>query len=287
MRVDVSPEEQALMEAADKEAARRHLLPYIERINPNYLAAPHHVFNCEVLELFEWGVLPRLMVNEPPRHGKSMIISQYFPAWYLGRHPNHNFITMSYAQALANYFSEQARDQLKSDQWPFDKSNPKGEVTLSRRAGIEEWHTNKNGMFLPIGLDSGVTGRGAHVLSVDDPHKKGDSPVEFENVWKWYGPQAYTRMFPEGKIVITQTRWGDLDLSGRLLTIAEAGGEQWCVIKMPALSPTAAVFVEMSIPDDVAAHAGLDGEQALGMSEVMGKLRAIAKAQTEPAKITE
>lgn len=262
------------MEGADAEMARRHLLPYIERMNKNYVAAPHHVFNCEILELVEAGVIPRLMVNEPPRHGKSMIISEYFPAWYLGKHPNHAFVSMSYSSDLANTFSEKARDQWRMAEWPF-------EAKLSRRAGIEEWHTDKNGLFKPIGLDSGVTGRGAHILSVDDPHKSGDSIVEFNNVWKWYGPQAYTRMYPGGRIIITQTRWGDNDLSGRLLTIAENGGEEWVVVKMPALSPSSEVFVEMSLPDDLAEEAGLVGKEGLGMFEVIGKLKALHKAQTD------
>jgi hypothetical protein len=263
-------EEIRAIEQADEELARRHIIDYTKRMNPNYVPAPHHRLTADCLELA--AILPRQMYNEPPRHGKSELISVHFPSWYLGHHPNHQFMGVSYAQHKANEFSEKARDHLRSDRYPFP-----GVTLAARRTEVERWKTNKGGQYLSAGIESGITGYGANVLNIDDPHPDGQSDVENEKVWDWYGGQAYTRMAPRNLIIITQTRWRDNDLSGRLLAIADTGGEQWLVVKMKALSDTNEVYAEMKVPDKVGKHVGFTNNSVVSAQEFIGRLRAAIK----------
>ena len=204
-----------------RELARRSLLGFTKRFSPHYLAGWVHVDICNRLERFIKAVerreSPRLMLFVPPRHGKSNIASQHFPAWALGHHPEWEFIAASYGSSLPIKFSRYVRSLLRDPRYQvlfpdtiLDKENE----------NVEGWSTTMRGGYIPAGVGGGITGKGAHVLGIDDPVKdaeEADSEVSRNSVWDWYGSTAITRLAPENGILVIQTRWHDDDLSGRLI----------------------------------------------------------------------
>lgn len=235
----------AQREMASRVLSRRRLLPFIQRLNPKYLAGWVHEDICRRLERFSddvaAGKSPRLMLLMPPRHGKSMIASQNFPAWHLGRHPDHEIIACSYNIALALAFSRKVKQILNDPDYQtvFDaRLNPNFQ-------SAEEWGLEGSpGAYVAAGVGGGITGKGAHVLIIDDPVKnaeEADSGQTRESIWDWYGSTAYTRLAPGGGVLVIQTCWHDDDLAGRLqqaMKVNDEGdeGDQFEIIKYPAIA---------------------------------------------------
>jgi predicted phage terminase large subunit-like protein len=202
--------------------ARRSLLRFIQRFHPAYQAGWVHRLICEKLETFVEQVArresPRLMLFMPPRHGKSMIASQNFPAWALGKHPEFEIIAASYGTSLPLKFSRSVRAFLREP--AYQKIFAETRLD-SDNENVEGWQTTRGGGYVPAGVGTGVTGKGAHILIVDDPIKdaeEADSAVVRESTWDWYGSTAYTRLAPGGGVLIIQTRWHDADLAGRAIS---------------------------------------------------------------------
>ena len=241
----VVSKEAAIREMASRTLAKRRLLPFIQRLNPRYLAGWVHEDICRRLECFsddvEAGLSPRLMLLMPPRHGKSEIASKTFPAWHLGRFPDHEIIACSYNVGLAMGFSRKVQ-QLFDDpayQTVFDaRLNP------NHRAA-EEWTIrNRLGGYVAAGVGGGITGKGAHCLIIDDPIKnaeEADSADTREKLWDWYGSTAYTRLAPGAGVLVIQTWWHDDDLAGKLQQAManDPEADQFEIIKYPALAETA------------------------------------------------
>lgn len=252
----------AQQELAKRELAKRHLLAFIKRYEPSYMAGWVHKMLAEELMAFSEAVVrgesPRLMITMPPRHGKSMMASQYWPAWHLGRHPEHEFINTSYAQSLQMDFSRKIQELVKSPDYHLLFGNLG--VTKKNEA-IERWSLydydedkRTGGGILAAGVGGPITGRGAHVLLIDDPVKnreEAESETVREAAKAWYSSTAYTRLAPGGGVLVIQTRWHDDDLSGWLLSeMREAEREfqqtgewpedadHWRVINFPAVATT-------------------------------------------------
>ena len=212
----------ARAELASRELARRSLLAFTKRFVPGYMAGWFHEELCSELERFVEDVeqrrSPRLMVNCPPRHGKSQIASVTFPAWLLGRHPEWSVIACSYGFDLAKDFSREAQGLVENREYarifPDTKPNKKAWAA-------DEWRLRTRGGYTAAGVTGAINGKGAHVLLIDDPHKnreEAESRIQQEAIWSWYTSTARTRLAPGGGIVVIQTRWNDEDLSGRILT---------------------------------------------------------------------
>lgn len=171
-----------------------------------------------------------------PTHN-SEIASVNFPAWYLGNNPNHEIITASYSASLAEEFSKKVRGLVRSDEYKvvFDKTRLDPD-----NQNASGWRTTKSGGFVPAGVGGGITGKGAHVLIIDDPIKnseEAESEVTQEKIWDWYSSTAYTRLAPGGGVLIIQTRWADTDLSGRLEQLMNEGkGDSWEIVRYPAIA---------------------------------------------------
>lgn len=214
-----------------KEMSRRHLINFLEyESDGQWKRAKHLEILCDHLEAVERGEIQRLIVEMPPRNGKSEIVSKKFPSWYLGRNPSKEMIICSYSADLAYDFSRIARDTFEEwgpQLWNVELSRASGAVG---RWGIEGYR----GGMMAAGVGGPITGRGAHVAIVDDPFKNWQdaaSKTIRENVWNWYRSTLRTRLAPGGAIIVVQTRWHDDDLAGRLLN---EGG--WIEIKFPALA---------------------------------------------------
>lgn len=169
-----------------------------------------------------------------PTHN-SEIGSRSFPAWHLGRYPHHEFIGCSYGSDLANGFSRKVRDLAKDPS--FAAVFPECQVNKDSQS-VEQWLTTKGGGYSAAGVGGPITGKGAHVLVIDDPVKNreaAESATNREAVWDWYTSTAYTRLAPGGGVLVILTRWHDDDLAGRLLKKqAEGEGDEWVVVEYPA-----------------------------------------------------
>lgn len=228
--------------------SRRRLLPFIQRLNPKYLAGWVHEDICKRLERFSEDVAegksPRLMLLMPPRHGKSEIASKNFPAWHLGRYPDHEFIACSYNLSLAMGFSRKVK-QILDD--PLYQSVFEETRVDPNNGSTEEWGVhNRRGGYVAAGIGGPITGKGAHVLVIDDPVKnaeEADSADGREKTWEWYLSTAYSRLAPGGGVLVIQTWWHDDDLAGRLQQMMVQGSDddnidQFEVVKYPALAET-------------------------------------------------
>lgn len=229
-------------ELAARVLARRNLLQYTKKFHPQYDAGWVHEDICRRLEKFSKDVTekksPRLMLLVPPRHGKSELASIRFPAWHLGHHPEHEIINAGYNMDLPMKFSRKVREQLRDKAYqamfPDAKLDPESQ-------SVEAWNTTSGGGFTAAGVGGGITGKGAHVLTIDDPIKnmeEADSAVIREGLWDWYWSTAYTRLAPGGGVLVIQTWWNDDDLAGRLQKKMqdEPEADQFVIIKYPALA---------------------------------------------------
>lgn len=228
-------------ELATRTLVKRHLLPFIVRHKSDYIPGWVHKDICAKLEKFAEDVRnkksPRLMIQMPPRHGKSEIASVNFPAWYLGNNPNHEIITASYSASLAEEFSKKVRSLIRSEEYQSVFEKTRLDPDNQNASG---WRTTKSGGFVPAGVGGGITGKGAHVLIIDDPIKnseEAESEVTQAKIWDWYSSTAYTRLAPGGGVLIIQTRWSDVDLSGRLEhEMSEGTGDAWEIVRYPAVA---------------------------------------------------
>tara|TARA_R110001592_G_scaffold55600_1_gene169782 strand:+ start:1591 stop:3162 length:1572 start_codon:yes stop_codon:yes gene_type:complete len=249
---ELTMNQQAEKELASRILSRKRLLPFVEKFNPDYQAGWVHKDICQRLEKFSDDVAnqksPRLMLFMPPRHGKSTLASIAFPAWHIGRHPHQEFISCSYSGSLSMTFSRKVRQLLREPSYKkvFEKTRLDADSQ-----SIESWLTTSGGGYVAAGVGGGITGKGAHVLVIDDPVKNredAESENNREATWDWYTSTAYTRLAPGGGILVILTRWHDDDLAGRLLTAGENGADQWEVVKYPAIAEHDEEFREEGEP---------------------------------------
>lgn len=201
---------------------------------PQYTAADYHRRIATWLARVARGLCKRLMIFAPPRHGKSMLTSQFFPPWYMGRNPDHHIIATTYAQDLANDFGRNVRNIVSSDF--YGTVFPTVSIATDSQAQ-NRFHVNLGGAYFGVGVGGAITGRGAHLLLIDDP-VKGREEAESETIRRrtheWYASVARTRLMPGGAIVIIQTRWHEDDLAGWILR--EQSHEGWTILNFPALA---------------------------------------------------
>jgi predicted phage terminase large subunit-like protein len=235
------------------ELARRRLLAFAQMVKPDYETPPHIVELAEALEAVETGALRRLMVFEPPRHGKSCLVSQIFPCWVLGRRPGRQIVQSGYSQALTSEHSRRAREIFRGEamQCVFPEVfDGYGEVFLGRRPRPNDryghWGTYRGGSYYAVGVGGSLTGRGADLAIVDDPVKNrqaANNERARERVWDWFRSTLYTRLSPGGAIILVMTRWHVDDLAGRLLAeLHDGDAEPWRVISLPAIGPDGAAL---------------------------------------------
>ncbi len=230
------------LEYADFTAFKQHL-------NKRYTHAPHlEVLDTaleQVARYVETGGregIGRLIVEMPPRHGKTLTVSRLFPAWFLGRNPDKRVMLVSYGATLAYRNSRVARNLIRDSHY---QATFPGVALASDSAAVDSWDiAGGEGGCDAMGITGGATGKGAHVLVIDDPVKsraEAESETYRENVWDAYINDLYTRLEPGGAIVIMMTRWHQDDLIGRVLNASTDDNEdteEWTRIRMPAIAET-------------------------------------------------
>ena len=227
--------------------ARERLPMFAHLITPGGYTNGAHLDQLMLkLEQVERGECTRLIVEEPPRHGKSMTVSQIFPTWYLGKHPRANIIQSGYSSDITMFHSRKSRDLLASPRYHriFPEVTHAPERESQRAVAVEkqaahEWGTTQGGRYYAVGVGGGLTGRGANIAIIDDPVKnreEANSEVVRRKIEDWYKSTLYTRLTPKGAIILVMTRWHPGDLAGILESEMQSGGEKWDVLKMPAIS---------------------------------------------------
>ena len=216
---------------------RDDLLAFAQYIDSEFQAARHIKLIADKLTLVEQGKLTRLIINMPPRHGKSQLVSKIFPVWAMGRNPKRQLVYTSYNASKAQEFTRWQRDWCEN---PITREVfPKLFVREDVRAA-EEWQTTTGGIVYGAGVGGTLTGRGGDILVIDDPYKdyeEANSEVIQEKIWNWYLSTFRTRLSPKGAIIVVHTRWTTNDLTARLLDLEgrlEDGG-LWDVVRLPAI----------------------------------------------------
>jgi len=214
------------------------LIEFCKRMMPEFLVGKHHRILADMLMAIEQGDKDRVCVNIPPRHGKSQLVSIFFPAWYLGRNPNKKVMMVSHTTDLAVDFGRKVRNLIATEDYT-DIFPTVALASDSKSAG--RWNTSVGGEYYACGVGSALAGRGADLLLIDDPHSEQDvisgNFSVFEKAYEWYTFGARTRLMPGGRVAIIQTRWHMDDLTGRV--VRDMGqnerADNFEVIEFPAI----------------------------------------------------
>lgn len=230
------------LEAAEaKELARDGFMPFIKRVWPAFIEGRHHKIMGDAFERVARGELKRLIINMPPRHTKSEFASYLLPAWFLGNFPEKKIIQTAHTAELSVGFGRKVRNLVDSED--YKQVFP----TLGLRADSKaagRWSTTQGGEYFAIGVGGAVTGKGADLLIIDDPHseQEGQSadPGVFDKVYEWYTSGPRQRLQPGGAIIVVMTRWHKRDLTGQIIksSVQRAGTDEWEVIEFPAIMPS-------------------------------------------------
>jgi predicted phage terminase large subunit-like protein len=263
-----TPKEQAeLLKVLDRlqekrrlQAARDDLIEFCKLMQPDYKVGKHHRVLADMLMELEKGVnsphLPskdRICVNMPPRHGKSQLISIYFPAWFFGRNPDKKILMVSHTMDLAETFGRKVRNIISSDDYATIFPNTK--LAIDSKAA-RRWNTSVGGEYFACGVGSALAGRGAHLLLVDDPHNEQDiingNLDVFDKAYEWFTYGARTRLMPGGRVAICQTRWHMDDLTGRLTRDMAQNelADKYEVVEFPAIFEIEKEVEERADPEE-------------------------------------
>ena len=242
-------EQEAFYEAAEiylnsmkRENAQKDFMSFVHEMWPGFINGAHHKVMAKKFEDIANGKARRLIINMPPRHTKSEFGSYMLPAWFLGRDPSKKIIQCSNTAELAVGFGRKVRNLVGSEQYAriFPNVNLRSD---SKAAG--RWSTNANGEYFAIGVGGTVTGKGADLLIIDDPHSEQEAaiaatnPEVYDKVYEWYSSGPRQRLQPGGSIIVIMTRWSKKDLTGRILKSAlEKDGDEWDIIEFPAILPS-------------------------------------------------
>mgnify|MGYP003131863522 FL=1 len=222
-----------------RDTAKDNFMEYVMHVYDGFIVGRHHKIISEKLERIASGDLKRLIVNMPPRHSKSEFASYLMPSWFLGRNPKLKIIQATMNTELAVRFGRKVRDLIADPVYHeiFPDTDLKQD---SQAAG--RWETSAGGEYFAAGVGAAMTGRGADLLIIDDPHSEQDalSSSAYDNTYEWYTSGPRQRLQPGGSIIIVQTRWSKKDLTGRLLQsqAADMMADQWEVVEFPAIMPS-------------------------------------------------
>jgi predicted phage terminase large subunit-like protein len=236
----VSLEEHDQLES--RENAANNFMDFVHKVWPNFINGAHHVRMARAFERVASGKSKRLIINMPPRHTKSEFASYLLPAWFLGKYPGKKVIQTSHTAELAVGFGRKVRNLVDSE--VYGQIFP-GVALQSDSKAAGRWNTNSGGDYFAIGVGGAVTGKGADILIIDDPHSEQEAalaevnPEVYDKTYEWYTSGPRQRLQPGGAIVIVMTRWSKKDLTGQVLkSAAQRSGEEWEVIEFPAILPS-------------------------------------------------
>ena len=226
-----------LGEEKKKKLAQKDFLSFVKQIWPEFIEGEHHKIIADKFNKLASGEIKRLIVNMPPRHTKSEFASTLLPAWMIGNTPKLKIIQTTHTGELAVRFGRKAKTLIDSPEYQdIFKTRLRED---SQAAG--RWETAQGGEYFAAGVGGAITGRGADLLIIDDPHSEQDAMnmSALERAYEWYTSGPRQRLQPGGKIVCVMTRWNTKDLTGVLLkNQSEPKSDQWDLVEFPAIMPS-------------------------------------------------
>jgi len=229
------------MESLKREKAQIDFMDFVHQMWPGFVDGPHHKIMAKKFQEIADGKCKRLIINMPPRHTKSEFASYMLPAWFLGKYPGKKIIQCSNTAELAVGFGRKVRNLVGSE--AYSKIFPNVALRSDSKAA-GRWATNADGDYFAIGVGGTVTGKGADLLIIDDPHSEQEAsiaatnPEVYDKVYEWYSSGPRQRLQPGGAIIVVMTRWSLRDLTGKILKSSiERDGDMWDVINFPAILP--------------------------------------------------
>ena len=220
-----------------KPIIKKDFLSFVKYVWPEFIEGSHHKKINKKFNDLSQGKIKRLIINMPPRHTKSEFASYLLPAWMVGLAPRLKIIQATHTADLAVDFGRKTKNLI--DQPNYKQLFDTRLMEDSQAAG--KWKTEQGGEYFAAGVGGAITGRGADLLIIDDPHKEQDIKKDsksFEKAWNWYTSGPRQRLQPGGRIVVVMTRWSTKDLTGQLIKAqGEENSDEWEVVELPALLP--------------------------------------------------
>ena len=225
-----------LEEKRKESAIKNDFMSFVKYVWPDFIEGSHHKIMAEKFNKVATGDLKRIVINMAPRHTKSEFASYLLPSWMIGKNPKLKIIQATHTTELAVRFGRKAKNLIDSQEYQKIFQTKLRED--SKAAG--RWETNEGGEYFAAGVGGSITGRGADLLIIDDPHSAQDAlnTNALERTWEWYTSGPRQRLQPGGIIVVVMTRWNTKDLTGKLINAQkETKADQWEVIEFPAILP--------------------------------------------------
>ena len=226
-----------LSEKKTKSKVNDDFLSFVKHVWPEFIEGRHHKEIADKFNKLASGEIKRLIINMPPRHTKSEFASFLLPSWMVGRKPNLKIIQTTHTTELAIRFGRKAKTLMDSEEYKQVFQTRLRED--SQAAG--KWETEQGGEYYAAGVGSAITGRGADLLIIDDPHSEQDAmnPEALERAYEWYTSGPRQRLQPGGAIVLVMTRWSTKDLTSKLINSQKSlKADKWEVVEFPAILPS-------------------------------------------------
>jgi len=223
---------------AEVQSSQDDLISFAHAVYPGFNAGPHHRHIAKIFKDILEGRKKRVIINIAPRHGKSLLASYLFPAWFLGHRPDAKVLMATHTATLSEDFSRQVRNLL--DDPEYRAIFPKTRLSADSK-GAGQWDTSAGGKYYAVGVGGSIAGRGADLCVIDDPHSEQDvrtgSKLVFDQAWAWYQTGPRQRLQWGGSIVVLMTRWGLADLTAKLIDhqIKNPDADEWEIIEFPAI----------------------------------------------------
>ena len=226
-----------LSEKRKQSTVSKDFMAFVKAMWPQFIEGSHHKIIAKKFNALAEGKIKRLIINMPPRHTKSEFASFLLPSWMVGRRPDLKIIQTTHTTELAIRFGRKAKTLIDSPEYQSVFKTTLRED--SKAAG--KWETDQGGEYYAAGVGSAITGRGADLLIIDDPHSEQDAlnATALERAYEWYTSGPRQRLQPGGAIVVVMTRWNMKDLTGALLkSQKEIKSDKWEIVEFPAIMPS-------------------------------------------------
>ena len=223
---------------ATLQAAQSNMLGFAHAVYPGFKTGPHHRKLAKIFTDVIEGRKKRVIINIAPRMGKSEFSSYLFPAYFLGKYPEKKIIMATHTAGLSEDFGRRVRNLIDSEDYHDVFANT---LVADDQKAAGKWSTGAGGQYYAAGVGGALAGRGADLFVVDDPHSeqdvKANSRLAFDTAWSWFQTGPLQRLMPGGAIIIVMTRWGKLDLTGRLIDYQTKNpdAEPWEIVELPAI----------------------------------------------------
>ena len=231
--------EQARMTLDIRDRAQDNFMVFVNHVYDGFIEGSHHKRVAKEFEKLATDRGSRIIINMPPRHTKSEFASYLLPAWLIGKNPALKIIQTTHTAELAVRFGRKVRNLMEMSEYQevFPDVDLKAD---SKAAG--RWETAQGGEYYAAGVGGAITGRGADLLIIDDPHSEQDalSETAMENAYEWYTSGPRQRLQPGGSIVLVMTRWSMKDLTAKLIKAqaTDVLSDQWDIVEFPAILPS-------------------------------------------------